>query len=105
MAAYKSLQQLAEQNEALIEPLQTACNAFLLNIKAKYNIDSLGRHIVRCDERNADKYNLNALRGVSIEKVFIPTKAAMDGVSLKAYKIINPTGFALCQLHQGMEKR
>lgn len=93
VAAYKSLQQLAEQNEAMIEPLQTACNAFLLNIKAKYNIDSLGRHIVRCDERNGDKYNLNALKGVSIEKVFIPTKAVMDGVSLKTYKIIKPHWF------------
>ena len=48
--------------------------------------------IVECDYRN-DKgdYNLFNLRGISIEKKFIGTKANMDGVSLLPYKVVEPT--------------
>lgn len=93
VAAYKSLQQLAAQNEALVEPLQKACSSFLSELKAKYPTETLDGFIESCDERNGDRYGLDNLRGVSIEKVFIPTKAAMDGVSLKSYKVVKPDNF------------
>lgn len=93
VAAYKSLQQLAEQNEALAKPLQKACSSFLSELKAKYPTETLDGFIESCDERNGDRYGLDNLRGVSIEKVFIPTKAAMDGVSLKSYKVVKPDNF------------
>ncbi len=93
VAAYKSLQQLAEQNEGLAKPLQKACSSFLSELKAKYPTESLDGFIESCDERNGDRYGLDNLRGVSIEKVFIPTKAAMDGVSLKSYKVVKPDNF------------
>lgn len=93
VAAYKSLQQLAEQNEALATPLQKACSSFLSELKAKYPTETLDGFIESCDERNGDRYGLDNLRGVSIEKVFIPTKAAMDGVSLKSYKVVKPDNF------------
>lgn len=52
----------------------------------------LGELIVECDERNSKGiYTLENLRGVSIEKKFIETKANMDGVSLTPYKIVEPT--------------
>lgn len=93
VAAYKSLQHLAEQNEALAQPLQKACSSFLSDLKIKYPSQSLGDYIEYCDERNGNKFGLKNLRGVSIEKIFIQTKAAMDGVSLKSYKLIKPNDF------------
>lgn len=93
VVAYKSLQQLAEQNEALAEPIQKACSSFLSELKAKYPTEYLDGFIESCDERNGDRYGLDNLRGVSIEKVFIPTKASMDGVSLKSYKVVKPDNF------------
>ena len=39
------------------------------------------------------KYTLNNLRGLSIEKVFIQSKANMMGVSLLPYKIVKPNQF------------
>lgn len=93
VAAYKSLQHLAEQNEALAQPLQKACSSFLSDLKIKYTSQSLGDYIEYCDERNGNKFGLKNLRGVSIEKIFIQTKAAMDGVSLKSYKLIKPNDF------------
>ena len=47
------------------------------------NFEKLGKYIYECDERNTDNlYDLSALRGVSINKEFIESKANMDGVSL-----------------------
>lgn len=92
-AAYKSLRQLAEQNEAIAEPLQKACSIFLSDLKANYPEKSLDNFIESFDERNDNRFDLKQLRGVSIDKVFIYTKASMDGVSLKSYKIVNPNNF------------
>lgn len=47
------------------------------------------------DERNADNlYTLNDVKGISIQKVFIETKANMDGVSLSPYILVKPDFFA-----------
>lgn len=54
----------------------------------------LGDYIEQCDERNSsEKYSLEAVRGISIEKKMIYTKANMDGVSLKPYKLFKPEEF------------
>ena len=55
----------------------------------------LGELIEICDERNSDnKYTLQNVKGISIQKIFIETKADMQGVSLKPYKIVKPDYFA-----------
>lgn len=47
-------------------------------------------------ERGLDDlvYGLDAVRGISIEKRFIYTKANMEGVSLKPYAVVKPDEFA-----------
>ena len=48
-----------------------------------------------CEEKNDNlKYGLDSVRGVSIEKKLIDTKADMNGVSLKPYYILRPDEFA-----------
>lgn len=55
----------------------------------------LGELIEPCDERNSEnKYTLQDVKGISIQKIFIETKADMQGVSLKPYKIVKPDYFA-----------
>lgn len=55
----------------------------------------LGELIEQCDERNESlKYTLDDVKGISIQKVFIETKADMSGVSLKPYKVVKPNEFA-----------
>ena len=47
-----------------------------------------------CDERNSKGiYTLKNLRGVSIEKKFIDTKADMNGVGLTSYKVVETNTF------------
>lgn len=55
----------------------------------------LGDLIELCDERNHDEqFFLESVRGISIQKCFIETKADMDGVSLKPYILVKPDSFA-----------
>lgn len=50
--------------------------------------------IEQCDERNSNGiYNIDDVKGVSINKVIIDTKADMNGVSLAPYKIFKPSQF------------
>ena len=55
----------------------------------------LGKLIEWSDERNENlEYGLKNVKGISIKKEFIETKADMDGVSLKPYKIVKKDYFA-----------
>lgn len=96
---YNGVKALAEQNEALIEPLSKACEAFIVDCKAKYPEVELSNgqddYIEICDERNSEnKYSLDNVRGISIQKKLIPTKADMKDVSLTPYKLLKPYEFS-----------
>lgn len=58
------------------------------------NMVKLGDYIEQCDERNSKgDFLLDSVRGISIEKKMIFTKANMEGVSLKPYKLFKPKEF------------
>ena len=55
----------------------------------------LGELIQPCNDRNdSNKYSLENVRGISIQKCFIETKANMDNVSLTPYILVEPDCFA-----------
>ncbi len=55
----------------------------------------LGDLIELCDARNTNEnYSLESIKGISIQKSFIETKADMDGVSLRPYILVKPDYFA-----------
>ena len=55
----------------------------------------LGELIELCDERNAKKkYTVDDVKGISIQKIFIETKADMKDVSLNPYILVKPDYFA-----------
>lgn len=55
----------------------------------------LGELIEPSDKRNENlAYGINEVKGISIQKVFIETKADMDGVSLRPYYLVKPGYFA-----------
>ena len=55
----------------------------------------LGELLQLEDARNSDgTYSLEDVRGISIQKKFIETKANMDGVSLQPYILVSPDSFA-----------
>lgn len=91
---YNGLKALAEQKEALTSKLSAACQAYIVDCRAKYPIVSLGDYIEQSDKRNGkEKYLLEDVIGISNEKALIPTKADMKDVSLTPYKIFKPSEF------------
>lgn len=55
----------------------------------------LGELIELCDSRNENlQYGIKDVKGISIQKVFIETKADMTDVSLRPYYLVQPDDFA-----------
>lgn len=55
----------------------------------------LGQLLELQDTRNDElEYGIDDVRGISIQKVFIETKADMEGVSLRPYYLVTPDSFA-----------
>lgn len=57
-------------------------------------LSRLGDYIELTDNKNTDlQFDVTDVKGISIKKIFIPTKADMDGVPLTSYKIVKPLEF------------
>lgn len=55
----------------------------------------LGSLLELCEEQNENlHYGIDDVKGISIQKKFIETKADMDGVSLRPYLLVQPDDFA-----------
>ena len=70
---YNGLKALAEQNEALIEPLSKACEAFIVDCNKKYTEVKLGNYIEESIERNINN-EITLTQGVDVNMQFIPAK-------------------------------
>lgn len=58
-------------------------------------IKPLGEYLYQIDARNTNgELEQDAVRGIATSKVFISTKANLNGVSLSNYKIVPPRSFA-----------
>ena len=92
---YNAMLENQKSYEYGLEDLKLACDAYIEELRKEMPYKKLGNYISLCDEKNYDLvYGLNALRGISIEKRFIYTKANMEGVSLKPYAVVKPDEFA-----------
>lgn len=104
VAVYRSMQNNLASYQSGLDDLKLTCDGLVDRLKVKG--ESLGERLqvrgVRlgdlielCDERNADgKYTLDDVKGISIEKKFIETKADMKDVSLSPYILVKPDYFA-----------
>ena len=92
--AWKALREIKEQNEAIAAPLMQVCQSYIQELKHQYESVEIGPYIEESNERNSEEiYTLKDVCGISIEKKMIDTKANMDGVSLKPYKVFKPDEF------------
>ncbi len=78
-----------------LEDLKIVFEGYMDNLRREKKLKPIGRYIELIETKNEDlKYNVDSVKGVSIEKKFIDTKADMDGVNLKPYYIVQPNEFA-----------
>ena len=91
---YLALQNNLAAYQSKVEELKLVCDGYLDKLKIENEKLKIGEFIEMCDERNSEGiYTLKNLRGVSIEKKFINTKADMAGVSLAPYIVVKPDYF------------
>ncbi|MCM1023963.1 MAG: restriction endonuclease subunit S [Prevotella sp.] len=81
--------------ESGLDDLKTVFEGYLDKLRHNEILKSIKSYIALVERRN-DKleYDLESVRGVSIEKEFIDTKADMTNVNLKPYYVVQPNEFA-----------
>ena len=93
--AYKGLTALIDENEKLSKSLEVMAQACVTECREKWPMVTLGSYLQETNERNVEsKLSLNDVRGISTDKIFIDTKANLNGVKLSSYKIVKPKSFA-----------
>lgn len=80
---------LAEQ-ETIAMKSRSAFEIAVERLRTEYPAIDVGKYITPADLRNKSRLGLESVRGISIDKVMIPTKANMKGVSLSNYKVVKP---------------
>lgn len=92
---YKSMLANQQSYERGLDDLKLVCNAYLDELRRDCPLEKLGKFISLSENKNENLlYGYDSVRGVSIEKKFIDTKANMEGVSLAPYLIVKPNEFA-----------
>ncbi len=74
--------------------LKLTCDAYIDELRRDLPHTAIGQFINPCETKNENlKLGLDSVKGVSIRKRFIETKANMGGVSLKPYILVSPDAF------------
>lgn len=77
-----------------LEDLKLVCDGYIEDLRRKLPSEPIGKYLSLSDRRNDIGLGLDAVRGISIDKKFIFTKADMGGVGLNNYKVVLPNYFA-----------
>jgi len=99
---YNGLKALAEQNEALIEPLSKACEAFIVDCKTKYPEVKLGEYIEEFDKRNNAGCEY-PFYGINKDKTFMPTVADTNNLDNTKYKVVSSGDFVFSGMQTGRD--
>lgn len=92
---YNSLLENQKSYERGLDDLRIVCEGYLDNLRSTLPQKRIGDYIELSEDKNeSDKYNLDDVRGISVDKRFIETKANMRDVNLRPYYIVKPEEFA-----------
>lgn len=95
VSIYKSMVANQQSYENGLEDLKLLCDGYIEDLRRKMLCEPIGKYLELVDARNEDlEYGLESVRGISIEKKFIETKADMKDVNLRPYLLIRPNDFA-----------
>ena len=92
VALYKGLLTNQKTYENSLDDLQLICDTYIEDLIKKEPLKRLGEYIQQSDERNTDLETDNLL-GISVNKIFIPTKSNKSRLDLSKYKIVRPRQF------------
>lgn len=89
VAIYKAMLANQKAYENGLEDLKLVCDATIEKIRREMPNEKISKYVIQTDKRN-NGLGLESVRGLSIEKKMIPTRAEMTGVSLSGYKLFSP---------------
>jgi type I restriction enzyme S subunit len=72
--------------------LQLICDTYIENLIKTEEPKTLGDYIEQSDERNSE-LTIDNLLGISVNKIFIPTRSDKESLNLSGYKIVRERQF------------
>lgn len=90
---YNALQKNQKTYDDSLTDLQLICDCFIDNLIKSEPMKDLKKYIKLVDNRNYD-LAVNNLLGISVNKIFIPTKSNKEDLNLNNYKIVNERQFS-----------
>ncbi len=94
VAVYRAMVANQQSYQQGLEDLKLTCDAYIEELRRKTPCEKIGKYLISSDERNTLKLSVDAVRGLSVSKDIIETKANMSGVSVANYKILPPRHIA-----------
>lgn len=92
---YESIGKNIKAYDMGIEKLNKTCTAYIEKLISEVPKQKIGKFIIQTQDKNSDlKYGVEDVRGISINKAFIDTKANMENVSLAPYLVVSPNYFS-----------
>lgn len=91
---YRGLKDNLATQEVGLADLKLTCDGYLDALRHRLPLTEIGPYLRYSDMRNEHHLDVTKVRGLSIEKKLIPTKANMEGVGLGSYKELPPSFFS-----------
>lgn len=92
---YNSMVANQQSYERGLEDLKLVCDGYIEDLRRKMPCEAIGKYLEPVELKNDDlTFGIDSVRGISIEKKFIETKADMKDVNLHPYLLIPPNNFA-----------
>lgn len=90
VAVYEAMLENQRSYERGLEDLKLTCDGYIEKLMRECKHERIAPYVIESDTRNGGSFGLGSVRGISVLKKFIPTKAKMDGVNLSGYKTVEP---------------
>ena len=87
---YKSMGANQQSYERGLEDLKLVCDGYIEDLRRKMPCEKIGKYLIESGNRNIIGMTIESVKGIATSKVFIDTKANMDGVPLNNYKLVAP---------------
>ncbi len=95
VAIYKAMIANQQSYEHGLKDLKLVFESYIDKLRKSEKLKAIKQYIALVETKNESlEYGIESVRGVSIEKKFIDTKADMADVNLKPYYIVKPNEFA-----------
>ena len=90
VAVYNAMLANQQSYKRGLEDLKLTCDAYIEELRRNIPSVAIGKYLIPSDERNTLNLSADSVRGLSVSKDMIETKANMNGVSVSNYKIVPP---------------